>query len=79
MSSEPLLYLTGEEVHAGDRVQYEGTYCTVVFVSDGDLEEFSPGYEDYIGSSRGLVLRDDDGVTSSVGEPDARLSFMDRG
>jgi hypothetical protein len=79
MDSEPLRYSTGEEVHAGDRVQYEETYATVVFVSDGETEELSPGYEDYTGSSRGIVLRDDDGVTSSIGDPDERLSFVDRG
>jgi hypothetical protein len=79
MNSEPLLYSTGEDVHAGDRVQYEGTFATVVFVSDGEAEEFSTGYDDYTGSGRGLVIRDDDGVTSVIGEPDERLSFVDRG
>jgi hypothetical protein len=79
MNSEPLCYLTGEEVHAGDRVQYQGNYATVVFVSDGDAEEFSPGYEDYAGSSRGVILRDDDGATAEIGEPDERLAFLDRG
>jgi hypothetical protein len=79
MDSEPLLYSTGEEVHAGDRVQYEGTYATVVFLSSGEDEEFLPGYDDHSGSRRGLVLRDDDGVTTEIGEPDERLSFMDRG
>jgi hypothetical protein len=79
MDSEPLRYPTGEEIHAGDRVQYQGTYATVVFVSDGDVEEFSPGYEDYTGSGRGVILRDDDGTTSEIGEPDERLYFLDRG
>lgn len=78
MDSEPLHYLTGEEVHAGDRVRYNGGYATVVFVSDGEVEEISAGYEDYTGSRRGVVLCDDDGATSNVGEPDERLSFMDR-
>jgi len=79
MDSEPLRYLTGEEIHAGDRVQYLGTYAIVVFVSDGDVEEFWPGYEDCTGSSRGVIVRDDDGTTSDIGEPDERLSFVDRG
>ncbi|HLH54900.1 MAG TPA: hypothetical protein VKY92_14920 [Verrucomicrobiae bacterium] len=79
MDPEPLHYSTGEEVHAGDRVRHNGSYATVVFVSDGELEEFSPGYEEYTGSSRGLVVCDDDGGTSSLGEPDDRLSFLDRG
>lgn len=75
----PFQYLTGEEIHAGDRVQYNGTYASVVFVSDGDTEESSPGYDDYSGSSRSIVICDDDGVTTVVGEPDERLSFVDRG
>jgi hypothetical protein len=79
MDSEPLHYPTGEAVHAGHRVQYDGTYATVIFVSDGEVEKLSPGYHDYTGSTRSLVLRDDDGVTSAIGEPDARLSLMDRG
>jgi len=79
MNSEPMLYSTGESVHAGDRVQYEGTFATVIFVSDGEAEEISPGYEDLTGASRGIVLRDDDGATSDIGEPDDRLFFVDRG
>lgn len=79
MNSEPLHYWTGEEVHAGDRVQYDGTFGTIVFVSDGESEEFSPGYNDYAGCRRGVVVRDDDGATNDVGEPSERLSFVDRG
>ncbi|HZR20305.1 MAG TPA: hypothetical protein VFE51_23685 [Verrucomicrobiae bacterium] len=79
MNTEPMLYSTGEDVRAGDRVQYDGTFATVVFVSNGESEEFSPGYEDHAGSARGIVLRDDDGGTSDLGEADERLSFVDRG
>ena len=79
MDSESLQYTTGEELHAGDRVQYDGTYATVVFVSDGETEESSAGYDDYSGSRRGVVLRDDDGVTTQLGEPDERLIFVQRG
>jgi hypothetical protein len=79
MDAEPLLYLTGEEVHAGDRVQHKGTYATVVFVSDGETEEFSPGYEDYAGSDRGIVICDDDGEVAALGEPDSLLAFIERG
>ena len=60
-------YMTGEEIHAGDRVQYDGTYATVVFVSDGDVEQAAPGFEDYAGTTRGVVLSDDDGATIEVG------------
>ena len=72
-------YISGEAVHAGDRVQYDGNYCTVVFVSDGDSEEFAPGFEDYTGSDRGVMICDDDGGTRFVGEPSEILSFIDRG
>ncbi len=79
MEAGPLQYLNGEEVHAGDRVQYNGIYATVVFVSDGETEEASPGYEDYAGASRGMLVCDDDGRTTVIGEPDEALSLVDRG
>ena len=79
MLAEPMHYSSGEEVHAGDRVQYDGTFATIVFVSDGESEEFQPGYEDYTGNSRGVVIKDDDGATAQIGEPDERLYFVDRG
>ncbi len=79
MDSETLFYVSGEEVHAGDRVQYKGTYATVVFVSNGATEEYVPGYEDYIGSDRGIILSDDDGETTTLGDPDESLQFIDRG
>ena len=74
-----LYYISGEEVHAGDRVQYHGNYATVVFVSDGTNEEFSPGFEEYTGSERGVMVCDDDGSREFVGEPNEMLSFLDRG
>ena len=79
MESAPLLYTTGEEVHAGDRVQYRACYATVVFVSDGENEEYSTGYEDYGGAARGLVICDDDGELNTLGEPDEQLVFVGRG
>lgn len=79
MDADVLHYITGEEVHAGDRVQYHGDYATVVFVSNGEDEEFSPGFEDYTGSERGVMLADDDGETRFIGDPDEMLAFVDRG
>jgi hypothetical protein len=79
MDSVTLNYITGEEIQAGDRIQYDGTYGTVVFVSDGEEEQFTPGYDDYSGSGRGVVVCDDDGVITNVGESDPRLVFMERG
>ncbi|HXU76693.1 MAG TPA: hypothetical protein VN794_08990 [Methylomirabilota bacterium] len=79
MESALLHYLSGEEIHAGDRVQHRGTYGRVVVVSDGEQGEFSPGYEDYSGSDRGLMICDDDGNLTFVSDPDGLLEFLDRG
>jgi len=79
MDSDHLHYISGQEVHAGDRVQHKGSYATVVFVSDGENEEFSPGYEDYTGSDSGILLCDDDGATAFISGPDDMLEFVDRG
>jgi hypothetical protein len=78
MDATPLLYTTGEEVHAGDRVQYCASFATVVFVSDGENYEYSSGYEDRVGSDRGLIVCDDDGTLNSLGEPGEQLVFMGR-
>ncbi len=79
MDTETLRYFSGEDVHVGDRVQHRGSYATVVFVSDGENEEFAPGYEEHTGSDRGVIICDDDGATSFLGEPDEHLAFIDRG
>ena len=79
MDSAHLEYLTGEEIHAGDRIQYKGAFGTVVFVNDGENEEFAPGYNDYSGSDRGILICDDDGATNFIGFADEMLSFVDRG
>ena len=78
MDSDLLHYITGEEVHAGDRVQRNGEFATVVFVSNGDTEEFAPGYETYAGTERGITLCDDDGAMNFIGEPDDLLALVDR-
>lgn len=77
--SADLHYLSGEEIHAGDRVQYGLTYGTIVFVSDGTNEEFVPGYAEYTGSDRGVMFCDDDGDTKFLESEDLSLSFVDRG
>jgi len=79
MDSDSIHYLSGEEVHAGDRVQYRGSYATVVVVSTGEDQELSPGYEDHSGCDRGIMLCDDDGVTALIREADEHLAFLDRG
>lgn len=79
MDSAALYYSTGEEIKLGDRVQYQGTYATVVVVSNGDTYELAPGYEDQVGAERGVMICDDDGTRSTLNEGDAQLFFMDRG
>ena len=79
MEGDALCYTTGEDVQLGDRVQYSGSYATVVVVSNGDSYEMAPGYEDYAGIDRGLTICDDDGQVLTVGEADERLVFFARG
>jgi hypothetical protein len=61
MDTEQLRYTSGEEIQLGDRVQLAGTYATVVVVSGGESYQTAPGYEDYAGIERGLMICDDDG------------------
>jgi hypothetical protein len=74
-----MLYVNGEEVHAGDRVQYRGTFATVVVVSDGENYEVAGGYEDYAGAERGVIICDDDGALTTLNEYDEQLVFVERG
>jgi hypothetical protein len=79
MDTEQLRYTSGEEIQLGDRVQLAGTYATVVVVSDGENYQTAPGYEDYAGAERGLMICDDDGELTNLDDMDARLVFMERG
>jgi hypothetical protein len=76
MNAERPHYLTGGEVHAGDRVRYKGTSATVAFISDGEEGEFSAGYADYHGHEAGIMLCDDDGTLTFITEPDEHLEFV---
>ena len=79
MGAELLQYTTGEAIQIGDRVQYGGIFATVVMVSDGETYEVAPGYEDYAGAERGLMVCDDDGTRTTLDDTDERLVFMERG
>ena len=79
MDAELLQYTTGEGVQVGDRVQYGGTFATVVMVSDGETYQVASGYEDYAGAERGLMVCDDDGTLTTIDETDERLTFHERG
>lgn len=79
MESASLLYTSGEEVHAGDRVQYRGTFATVVVVSDGESYELATGYEDHAGAERGVIICDDDGSLTTLNEYDEQLIFVEHG
>lgn len=71
-------YLTGGEVRAGDRVQYKDVPYRVVFVSDGDGGDFSPGYADYLGHEAGIMLRGEEDVLTFLPEPDEDLELVSR-
>jgi len=79
MDAEQLCYTSGEEIQIGDRVQFDGTYATVVVVSDGETYQTAPGFEDHAGVERGVTVSDDDGTVTTIGDLDARLIFVDRG
>ncbi len=79
MDAEQPCYTSGEEIQIGDRVQFDGTYATVVVVSDGENYQTAPGFEDYAGIERGVTVSDDDGTVTTIGDLDARLIFIDRG
>jgi hypothetical protein len=79
MDAELLHYTTGEEIQLGDRVQYGGTFATVVVISDGENYQLASGYEDYAGAERGLLICDDDGTTNSINDADEQLTFVERG
>ena len=79
MDTVLLHYTTGEEIQIGDRVQYGGTFATVVVISDGETYQLASGYEDYAGAERGLMICDDDGTLTSTNNTDEQLTFVDRG
>ena len=79
MDAELLHYTSGEEIQIGDRVQYGGSFATVVVVSDGDTYQLASGYGDYAGAERGVMVCDDDGTLSVLGDTDERLIFVERG
>ncbi len=71
-------YAGGDEVRTGDRVRYRETFARVVFVTDGERCEFSPGYEECRGQEAGIVICDDDGETTVLHEEDPNLEFVRR-
>jgi hypothetical protein len=79
MDAEQLQYTTGEEIQIGDRVQYGGTFATVVVVSDGENYQLATGYETYAGAERGVMICDDDGTLNTLSETDEQLIFFERG
>jgi hypothetical protein len=79
MDAELLHYSSGEDIQIGDRVQYGGAFATVVVVSDGETYQLAPGYEDYAGAERGVMICDDDGTLTTTDETDEQLIFVGRG
>jgi hypothetical protein len=52
---------------------------TGVIVRSGESYQLAPGYEDHAGAERGVVICDDDGTVTTLGDEDPRLIFVDRG
>jgi hypothetical protein len=71
-------YVTGSEVHAGDRVRYKGESGNIVFVSDGEGGEFLSGYVDYHGCDAGIMFCDDSGELTFVSELNENLELLRR-
>lgn len=71
-------YLSGAAVRIGDRVRHREHFATVVFVSNGDREDFASGYEDYRGHEAGIIISDDDGETTYVRDGDPELEMLHR-
>ncbi len=69
-------YRSGGAVHAKDRIRYKGTAGRVVFVSDGDREEFATGYAEYQGHEAGIMISDDDGELTFFREADEELVLV---
>ncbi len=76
MKSAMQHYFNGDTVHVRDRVRFKGVAATVVFVTDGEEGEFSPGYEDYYGHEAGLMICDDDGDLTFLHEPAEDLELI---
>jgi hypothetical protein len=71
-------YITGDDVHAGDRVRYREQSGTIVFVSDGDAGEFASGYAEYYGHEAGVMFCSDDGELTFLPEPNEDLELIRR-
>ncbi len=78
MSANLPHYITGEEIHAGDRVHYREQAGNIVFVSDGDSGEFASGYAEYYGHEAGVMFSSDDGELSFLPEPTEDLELIRR-
>ena len=74
-------YVSGEEIHAGDRVRYGGVYGRIVFVLGFDefLPDFAPHkswYSEELG--RGFMFEQDGGGLVFSYEGDEDLDFISR-
>ncbi|HMJ87591.1 MAG TPA: hypothetical protein VK504_30645 [Vicinamibacterales bacterium] len=72
-------YLTGEEIHIGDRVLFSGHPAIVVVVIGRN--EYAPGYprEGRSNDERGFVMRTDDGQMYMYEYADEDIKLLSRG
>ncbi len=69
-------YFGGGAVHPGDRVRYKDDSGNVVFVTDGELGEFAPGFTDYRGYEPGIMIMSDAGELLFIVEPNEQLELL---
>lgn len=72
-----LHYITGEEIHIGDRVLFSGLNAVVVIVIG--RREYAPGYVQAAGDERGFVMCTDDGQMYMYEYADEDIEFLSRG
>jgi hypothetical protein len=78
MSASSLHYESGAEVHAGDRVNYNGELGHIAFVSTGDGGEFLVGFMDHQGCDEGIMFCSDAGELTFLSEGHENLEFLRR-
>jgi hypothetical protein len=78
-SSRDLHYVSGEEIHVGDRIRFGGHPGTIMVVIGRG--EYAEGFaaEDWRDYERGFLIRTDDGSLYMYDYADEDIEFLARG
>jgi len=76
MAFKEQCYLTGETIHAGDKVVFAGVPSVVVFVND--TKEYLPGFEGWQHEDSGFMIQQPNGALIFLPEADEDLRFIAR-